>query len=107
MYLGDGRGAFRWSSSVSTGVNSLPSSLAVDDVNDDGRVDVVVGNAGTNEVLIFYGQSDGNFSDPISYALGFNARPQSVALGDVNGDGLVWSIWKQLCRSGEAHLADG
>lgn len=51
-------------------------------------IDIVVSNFGSNDILLFLGTSNDTFLEPKSYSLGYNARPQSVALGDINNDNL-------------------
>ena len=63
-------------------------SVAVADVNEDGRSDLVVANAGLAEgsIGVLLGRGDGAFQPVVTYNSGGNL-PQSVAVGDVNGDG--------------------
>jgi hypothetical protein len=58
-------------------------SLAVADVNRDGKLDVVVATSGSVGVLL--GNGDGTFRSVMNYELGQGAS--SVAVGDLNGDG--------------------
>ena len=64
-------------------------SLALGDVNDNGRIDIVVGNFGqTNQVLV--NSSDGTFSDTSTLSLpGGSKQTISLAVGDINGDGRI------------------
>ncbi|CAF4369539.1 unnamed protein product, partial [Adineta steineri] len=50
--------------------------------------DIAVTNFNSNEIVVFIGSNKGNFSKLNSYALGYNARPKSVTIGDINNDGL-------------------
>ena len=72
-------------------------SLALGDVNNDGWLDLVVGNAGSNELLL--GKPDVGFEEVPSKLPGLEvgltasfvaggscAGTRSIALGDVNGD---------------------
>jgi hypothetical protein len=63
-------------------------SVAVADVNVDGRSDLVVANAGFAEGLIgvLLGRGDGTFQPVVTYNSGGNLA-QSVEVADVNGDG--------------------
>lgn len=86
IYLGYGNGNFVITTSYSTGQSSVPSSIAAGDLNKDNYLDLIVTNWGTNNFLIFSGLGDGSFSDPISYSVGYDARPQFVTIGDFNND---------------------
>jgi hypothetical protein len=63
-------------------------AVAVGDVNDDGRNDVLisVGEDNNNQLFVFHQDLDGRLLPAIQYA---TANPAtSLAVGDVNGDGL-------------------
>src|SRR2546426_300976 len=71
---------------------TLLSSVAVGDFNGDGHPDLAVPNAaqagpvlpsGTMSILL--GNGDGSFQPAVSYSVG--DAPNSVAVGDFNGDG--------------------
>jgi uncharacterized protein (DUF2141 family) len=66
-------------------VGSNPDSVALGDVNGDGKLDLAVGNSGSNNVSILLGNGTGSFGAATNFAVGTD--PRSVALGDVNGDG--------------------
>jgi hypothetical protein len=66
-------------------VGSSPLSVAVGDVNGDGRLDMVTANRLGNNVSVLLGDGSGGFAAATSFAVG--SSPRSVALGDVNGDG--------------------
>jgi hypothetical protein len=70
----------------STGFSSVPVAIAVDDMNKDNYLDLVIANSGSSDVLIFLGKGNGSFFEPKVYSVGYNARPQSVAIGDINND---------------------
>src|SRR5205814_405368 len=63
-----------------------PRSVAIGDVNGDGRPDLVVANDGSNSVSVLLGNGDGTFQAQTKYTT-LGALPASVAIGDVNGDG--------------------
>jgi hypothetical protein len=71
---------------ASGGVN--PVSVAIGDVNGDGRPDVVVANQDihSNTVCVLISNTSGTLDAAVSYASG-GRYPSSVAIGDVNGDG--------------------
>jgi uncharacterized protein (DUF2141 family) len=63
---------------------SNPTSAVVGDFNGDGKLDLVVANAGSKNVSILLGNGDGSFKAPLNFGA---PAPQSVAVGDFNGDG--------------------
>ncbi|RZK61373.1 MAG: VCBS repeat-containing protein, partial [Hymenobacter sp.] len=64
-------------------------SVALGDVNGDGRLDVVATNTdnGTVSVLLNLATAPGTFGPATVYSTGNSTGPRVVALGDVNGDG--------------------
>ncbi|CAF4008605.1 unnamed protein product, partial [Rotaria sordida] len=101
LQFGLGDATFLPGDLYSTGSGSQPNTLAVGDFNRDGRLDIVVANpgsdtidvaianAGTNTILLLYGKGDGTFGDEELYPLGYNYRPYSVAVTDLNHDGFM------------------
>jgi hypothetical protein len=89
ILFGYGNGTFAVVTTYSTGGSSNPFSIAIDDLNKDNLMDIVVATFGTNKVLVFFGLVNGTFLDPKSYSLDYNARPQSVTIEDINNDGLL------------------
>jgi len=83
VLLGNGDGTFR--SAVNYGAGVSPDSVAVGDVNGDGKLDLVVANQGSANVSMLLGNGDGTFQAAVNYSTG--EYPFSVALGDLNGDG--------------------
>jgi hypothetical protein len=73
-------------------------SIAVADVNGDGKPDLVVANCGSNSqtncvstsnsgnVAVLLGNGDGTFQTAVTYSLGASGAT-AVAVADVNGDG--------------------
>ena len=68
---------------------SHPESVAIGDLNGDGRKDVAMctsstGNTNDNSVLIFFQNVSNQFNAPVRYAAGASAY--SVVIANFNGD---------------------
>jgi len=91
IMLGDGTGQFT-PVIPALALSGKPGALSAADLNGDGRMDLVVGVLGTKTLSVFLGQGSGRFT-PTSGVLVlpatsvYNPEVQSLALGDMNGDG--------------------
>jgi hypothetical protein len=80
-----------FSAPYSSGTGVFPHSVAISDVNMDGRPDLAVANGGTGSgtvigpASVLLGNGDGNFGAKVDYYTGID--PASVAIADLNGDG--------------------
>ena len=61
-------------------------SVAVADVNQDGKPDLIAANYGSNSVTVLLGNGDGTFQSAVTYGSG-GLESYSVAVADVNRDG--------------------
>ena len=68
-------------------VGSGPQSVVVGDVNEDGKLDLIVADRSSNSVSVLLHKSTGGFlaSNGSPFAVG--TQPYSVAVGDFNADG--------------------
>src|SRR5262249_1794361 len=80
VLLGQVGGGFSHAN-YTTGTN--PSSVAIGDLNGDGRLDLAVANSYSNTASVLLGNGDVRFQAQTQYATGTN--PSSVAIGDLNG----------------------
>ena len=83
VLLNQGSGTFGTKVDYTTG--SGPYSVAVVDVNGDGKPDIVTANQNSNTVSVLINQGSGTFGTKVDYATGSGSV--SVAVVDVNGDG--------------------
>jgi hypothetical protein len=88
VLLGNGNGTFQAHRDFS--VVTRPRSVAVADVNGDGKLDLIVTNYGNsqvanNSVSVLLGNGDGTFQPAVNLNTG--SLPFFVAVADVNGDG--------------------
>jgi len=84
LNTGSGTSASFSRSDITLGTN--PYSIAVSDLNRDGKLDLVVANFGSAQVYILQGAGDGSFSN-LGPTSGLNGA-FSVAVGDLNRDGI-------------------
>lgn len=66
-------------------VGTFPTSVAIGDLNLDGKPDLAVANSGIDNVSILLGDGTGSFGLATNFAVG--TFPTSVSIGDLNGDG--------------------
>ena len=62
-------------------------TLALGDLNNDGRLDIVGINEYSGDASVLMGQASGTFGPTVKYSFGFGFRPSTLALGDLNNDG--------------------
>ncbi|MGI4864119.1 MAG: FG-GAP repeat domain-containing protein [Janthinobacterium lividum] len=73
--------------SYNAGSNANPLSLAVADVNGDGKRDIITGNNGSSMIGVLLGNGTGTFQTVATTSAGSGSMPYGVAVADVNADG--------------------
>ncbi|CAF0813059.1 unnamed protein product, partial [Adineta ricciae] len=86
VLLGVGNGMLFPPTFYSTKYGSQPASVAIGDLNNDNKLDLVVANSGTHSIGIFYGHKDGVFEQQQLVELDASASIQFVATSDLNKD---------------------
>ena len=72
-------------------VGNKPRSVAIDDLDGDGSLDLAVVNEYSNNISVLLGNGDGSFADAVDYCVGGVAY--SVAIGDLDSDGILDLGW--------------
>ena len=87
VMFGNGDGTFKTEQKTFQ-VGASPYSITFGDFNGDGKIDLAVANAFSNNVSVLLGNGNAGtftFLPAVTYPAGQN--PESVAVGDFNGDG--------------------
>jgi hypothetical protein len=86
VLLGKGDGTFRPPTTYCSGGDNS-GSVAVADLNGDGKLDIVVANVNSGTVAVLLGNGNGTFQPAVTYSSG-GSTPFSVAVADINHDGI-------------------
>ncbi len=90
VVLGNGDGSFAPPTPYSS--NTLPSRVIAQDIDGDGKVDLVTSDVGSYKarpagVSVYKGNGDGSFQKGVFYHVGGDEGGHYLATGDFNGDG--------------------
>ncbi|CAF0849676.1 unnamed protein product [Adineta ricciae] len=86
IFFGRGNVSFEQQLLIDTGVKSQPHSIAVNDLNDDNYMDIVIVCSGTNSVDVLLNIENRSFATLTKYFTGKNSLPVSSAIGDFDQD---------------------
>jgi len=81
-------GPLSFAAYVDFNVGATPESIAVGDIDGDGKPDLITGNYGDGTISVLQNTStSGNVSFATSVPSTAGTNPQAVAIGDLDGDG--------------------
>jgi hypothetical protein len=69
-------------------VGASPEAVVVGDFNGDGIPDLATANSGDNTITVLLGNSFGGFAAAAGSPFAVGTSPQSLVVGDFNGDGI-------------------
>ena len=88
ILLGNGSGSFSLATGSPFTVGQSPVAIASTDLNLDSHPDLAIVNQVDNTVSVVLGNGDGTFTSAPNSPLATGQAPTSVALADLNGDGV-------------------
>jgi hypothetical protein len=108
--LTGGAPGLNWTNPQTATTDLGPFSVAVGDFNGDGIPDLAIANGEYRSLTILLGKGDGTFSAGTSVTFPYPWQPNSVAVGDFNGDGkldLALSMISSSTAQGEVAILLG
>ena len=87
IYFGYIYASFHDQTTYSSDQSLGASSIAVDDLNNDGSLDIAATFAKSDRLGILFGRGDGTFAEMILYPLKAGSHPNHLLINDVNSDG--------------------
>ena len=86
LLLGNGDGTFQPATNYTVG--TTPVAVAVADLDGDGKPDVIVANRNSVNISVLLNTGTGTLKPAVDYPTPTTGTPESIAIGDFNGDGL-------------------
>jgi hypothetical protein len=86
IFLGCGNGTLTSQKTYFTDSLSYPYSIAIQDINNDTQIDIVVAYFGSNSVAILFGVGDGTFVKKKEILMGYGAGPIFVTIANIIND---------------------
>lgn len=84
VFINKGGGGFAGKRNYATG--RRPSSVAIGDMNGDGKRDLVTANGYANTVSVLLNRGDGGFAPKLDYQAGRSLWSWQFSIGDLNAD---------------------
>ena len=94
VFLNQGNGTFTSTANYTLTTGYQPVSVAIGDLNSDGKPDLAVANVLSNTISVFLNQGNGTFPSTANYTYTSGNYPLWVAIGDLNGDGYAILQWQ-------------
>lgn len=85
--FGNGRGGFTAALRLTLDIGLRGNKVIIADVNRDAKMDVVIGNAASNHLMVLLGDNRGNLKPAPGSPYATGKGSPTFALGDFNGDG--------------------
>ena len=85
VMLGSGSGGFTNTSASPIATGTTPVGVVATDLNNDGKMDLVVTNYGASTISILLGNGDGTFQTAVTKSVA--AQPEAILAADFNHDG--------------------
>lgn len=89
VLLGQPRGGFYPAVGSPFPTGFIPTSVVAGDFNSDGHPDLVVANAGSNNVMLLLGNGAGGFGQAPGSPFPVGTYPVAIAVADFNGDSFL------------------
>ena len=86
--MGNGSGGFAPPAGPLVTVGNAPQTVAIGDFNNDGKQDFATASSSASTLSLRLGTGSGGFTAPGYSEVNVGTTPLSVAVGDVNGDGI-------------------
>ncbi|CAF0935423.1 unnamed protein product [Adineta steineri] len=86
VLLNAGNGTFLAQVAYPTGTTYDTWSVSLADINGDSKLDIIIGNTASNNIGVLLNTGNGTFAAKVTYSIGTNSYPCSVAVVDVNSD---------------------
>ena len=87
VLLGTGSGTFGAVANYNSGAMGSSYGIAVADVDNDDRLDLLLANVAQHTVSVLLGTGTGTFAGGVTYSTGASSAPYRLSVADVNGDG--------------------
>ena len=89
LLLGDGAGGFTAAAGSPFAVGNGALTVVTSDFNGDGNPDIAAGNFSSGSVSVLLGNGAGGFTTAAGSPFAVGSSPESIAIGDFNGDGIA------------------